>query len=318
MRWISDRSLGRMALAGLVGLLAADVLLVALALRPDAAGASTPAAPSVRAVTTSAATPAPAVSRTTGQAAVKAVPVTELIAAADGKRAWRATLGSCRDGGASISVTGDGGRTWTNRAAPARALGRIQPIATTRGFVVGAKGDGCTAAEYSTGDNAANWQRPRAVEGGWSRAPGGDPTTVITPQRPDAHPCGTATVVDLARVSATSAVVICADGRLVHSTDGGANWPALATVKGALAVGARDVGGAATVDVARVSEGCAGVEIATVADSSATRLACVQATLDGAAGRVSLSVVGDGGWLSVAGNTWRSDTTLATWRPAAG
>ena len=201
---------------------------------------------------------------------------------------------------------------------PARALGRIQPVATDRGFVIGAKDGGCTVGEYSTGDDAATWRGPRAVEGGWSRVPGGDPTTVITPQRPDARPCGTTTVVDLARVSATSAVVVCADGRLVRSTDGGSTWPTLATVKGALAVGAREVGGAATVYVARVADGCAGVEVAKVADGSATRVACV-ADLPRRAptGRVSLSVVGDGGWLAVADTTWRSDATLETWRPTA-
>ncbi|MGO4601090.1 hypothetical protein [Terrabacter sp. 2YAF2] len=306
-----------MALVGLVGLLFVDVLLVVLAFRPDTAGASTQAPAPPAAATTAAPTTPRATSAVAVQLTMQAVPLTELISAVDGTRAWRATLGSCRDGGASLSVTGDGGRTWTKRAVPARALGRIQPVATTRGFVIGAKEGGCAVGEYSTSDNAATWQGPRAVDGGWSRVPGGDPSIVITPQRPDARPCGTAAVIDLARVSATSAVVVCADGRLVRSGDGGAVWQAIATVEGALTVSARQVSGADTVDVARVGPGCTGVEIAGVTDGTTKRVSCVQTSLVGAAGRISLSVVGDGGWLAVGDATWRSDVTLTTWRRTA-
>src|SRR4051794_9452712 len=40
MRWMSETSAGRLAFAGLLALLVVDALLVALALRPDAAGAA--------------------------------------------------------------------------------------------------------------------------------------------------------------------------------------------------------------------------------------------------------------------------------------
>ena len=310
MRWMSDHSVGRLALLGLLALVVVDLLLVALAFRPDPAGASVqvPAPVSTPTATTSTTSAAPTAGTT---------PVREVIAAVDGRRAWRGTLGTCREGGAGLSVTADGGRTWTTRSAPAQALGRVQPVDAYRGFVIGAKVAGCSVGEYATDDDAATWRGPRAVEGGWSRRPGGDPTTVITPRRPDARPCGTTTVVDLARVSATRAVVVCADGRLVRSTDGGGKWTTLATVEGALAVGARDDAGTPAVYVARATDDCAGVEVAKVSGAAASKVACVKTSLGGADGKVSISVVDEGGWLAVADATWRSDASLETWRAVA-
>jgi hypothetical protein len=306
---MSDNSVGRLALVGLLALVVVDLLLVVLAFRPDAAGAAAPAPAAVSSPTTSAAT--------TSAAPAGVAPVSEVIAAVDGRRAWRGTLGTCRDGGASLTVTADGGRTWTTRAVPVQALGRVQPVDADRGFVIGAKGGGCSVGEYATDDDAATWRGPRAVEGGWSRLPGSDRTTVITPKRPDARPCGSATVVDLARVSATRAVVVCADGRLVRSTDGGGTWTTLARVEGALAVGARDDDGTPAVYVARATDDCAGVEVAEVSGTAASKVACVKTSLDGADGKVSISVVDEGGWLAVADSTWRSDTSLETWRAVA-
>ncbi|WP_156023279.1 hypothetical protein [Terracoccus sp. 273MFTsu3.1] len=307
---MSDNSVGRLALVGLLALVVVDLVLVALAFRPDAAGASAQPPAAVSTPSTSAPT-------TTTAPAAGATPVSQVIAAVDGRRAWRGTLGTCRDGGASLTVTADGGRTWTPRAAPVQALGRVQPVDADRGFVIGAKGAGCSVGEYATDDDATTWRGPRAVEGGWSRLPGGDPKVVITPRRPDARPCGTTTVVDLARVSATRAVVLCADGRLVRSGDGGGSWTRMATVEGALAVGARVDGSAPAVYVARATDDCAGVEVAKLSGGAASKVACVKTSLGGAEGTVSISVVDEGGWLAVADATWRSDASLETWRAVA-
>ena len=304
---MSEKAVGRLAFGGLLALIVADALLVALALRPEAADAAAPVP--VRVVPASSLpTPTPMPSRT-----FTVAPVQELIAAADDKRAWRATVGSCRDGGASLSVTDDGGRTWNARPTPARAVARVQPLAGQRGFVIGA-GAACSAGEYDTKDAAQSWTGPNGIDGGWSRVPGGEqPLVVISPKRPDARPCGTSPVIDLARVSITRAVVLCGDGRIVGSTDGGSRWSTTTTVKGALSVSARNEDGTPTLYAARVTDECQGVDVAKVSADVSTSLACLNAPLDNAEGRVSLSVVAAGGWMAMGDATWRSAAALGKW-----
>lgn len=307
IRWLTDKSVGRLALGGLLALLVVDALLVVLAFRPDKAGA----VPPTSAAATSIGTPTPA-AEPTRKAAVQ--PVSEVIVAASATRAWRAVLGTCAGGGASIQMTDDGGKTWTKRAAPTGALGRVQPVGESgRGFVIAAR-TGCAVGEYPTDDEGKTWRGPRAVEGGWSRTPGGaSPQTVITPQRTDARPCGTAAVVDVARASASSAYALCAGGQLMRSTNGGAGWSQAAAVDGALALSVRAEKAGPTAYVARVTGECSGVEVARVSSRSASKVACVATDAATTGGRVSLSVVESAGWLSVAGTTWRAGANLASW-----
>src|SRR4051794_6548249 len=79
MRWMSGTSAGRLAFAGLLVLLVVDALLVALALRPDAAGAAAQTPTPVVVVTSS--------PTKTAAPVVQPAPLREVIAAVDGKRA---------------------------------------------------------------------------------------------------------------------------------------------------------------------------------------------------------------------------------------
>jgi hypothetical protein len=311
MRWLSDKSVGRLALAGLLALLVVDAVLVALAFRPDKAGATAPTAAAATSFGTQTATSEPTKKAT-------AQPVTEVIVAASATRAWRAVLGTCAGGGASIQMTSDGGKTWESRKAPTGALGRVQPVGEDgRGFVIAARA-GCAVGEYPTDDEGKTWRGPRAVDGGWSRTPGGvSPQTVITPERTDARPCGTAAVVDVARASASSAYALCAGGQLMRSTNGGAVWSQAAAVEGALALSVRPEKAGATAYVARITPQCSGVEVARVSGRSAAKVACIATDADTAGGRVSVSVVESAGWLTVAGTTWRSGADLKGWTQTA-
>jgi hypothetical protein len=308
-RWLSDNSVGRLALAGLLALLVVDAALVALAFKPDSAVTTAPVTPAASS-RTQASTPEPATKRV-------AEPVREVIVAASASRAWRAVLGTCAGGGSSIQMTSDGGRTWVSRKAPTGALGRIQPTETGRGFIIAARA-GCAVGEYATDDEGATWRGPRSVDGGWSRTPGGaSPQTVITPQRPDARPCGTAAVIDLSRASASTAYALCAGGEVMRSADGGTRWSQTTAVDGALALGVRPEKTGATAYVARVTATCSGVEIARLTGRSATKLACVETDADVSGGRVSVSVVESAGWLAVAGSTWRAGADLKSWSKTA-
>ncbi len=300
-------STGRLALVGLLVLLVVDAALVALAFRPEAVGAE-PVTPAPRSTPVTS-TPTPSQTPET-----RPVPLRQVVVALDDSRAWRAVLGTCEKGGAAIEVTGDGGRTWGTRALPAKAkaLGRVQPVSADRAFVIAADA-GCKAGEYITEDGARTWDGPRALQGGWSRTPGGASGTVVTPERPDARPCGSGSLVDLARVSGTAARALCGDGSLTTSGDGGATWKTFAQADGALALSVREEKGSARAYVARVADGCEGVELARVTGKSATSVACI-ATPDGLPeGRVSISVVDAAGWLAVGDTVWRSGGDLRTW-----
>ncbi len=302
-------STGRLALVGLLVLLVVDAALVALAYRPDAVGAA-PAAPAPRSTpVTSTPTPSPTPE-------TRPVPLRQVVVALDDSRAWRAVLGTCDKGGAAIEVTGDGGRTWGTRVVPAKALGRVQPVSADRAFVIGADAS-CTAGEFITDDGARTWNGPRALQGGWSRTPGGATGTAVTPERPTARPCGPGTLVDLSRVSGTSARALCGDGSVTTSSDGGATWTRLAQVGSAMALSVREEKGSARAYVARVADGCEGVELARVTGKSATSVACVVVPDGLPEGRVSISVVDAAGWLAVGDTVWRSGADLRTWTRTA-
>jgi hypothetical protein len=316
-------STGRLALMGLLVLLVADAALVALAFRPDAVGAE-PAAPAPRSTPVTS-TPTPSRSPQT-----RPVPLRQVVVALDDRRAWRAVLGTCDKGGAALEVTADGGRTWGSRVVPARALGRVQPVSADNAFVIGADAS-CRAEEYVTEDGARSWKAPRALDGTWSRTPGGATSTAVTPERPSARPCGAGALVDLARVSARSARALCADGTVMTSSDGGAAWSRLTRVGGALALSVRQEQGSARAYVARVADGCDGIEVARLtgastgtsagstgsASGSTTSIACVAAPDGVPQGRVSISVVEEAGWLAVGDTTWRAGSDLRAWTRTA-
>ena len=265
----------KVATIGLVAFLAVDVALVALALRPthpdgSGAAATTPVTSVTTPVaTTSTKTPsATATSATTPADAAPSgpapAPVTVLVGALDATTAWRATTGSCDKGGSALSVTSDGGKTWDKTKAPARSLIRVQPLSADRVFAIGA-GSSCELKQYASNDLGASWAAGTAVSGGWARQLD-KPTDVLTPQDERAQPCSASTdVIDLSRTSADQAQVLCADGAVMVTDDGGKTWAADGTVKGGLALGNRLESNRLTTYVARVGGDCPGIDLARVA-----------------------------------------------------
>ncbi len=120
-------------------------------------------------------------------------PLTRMIVAVDGQRAWRAVSGTCSGGGALLQTTTNAGRTWNAVSAPARAVARIQPLGGGRGFVYAAGSD-CRLGELTTTDAARSWSGPGPVTGGWARQLS-DPRAVVTPRADTARPCGDRDVI---------------------------------------------------------------------------------------------------------------------------
>ncbi|WP_386052425.1 hypothetical protein [Terrabacter terrigena] len=318
--------------------LVVDVALVAMALRSgrDAPATSQVAAslttlttpttlttspdtsapsPSVTTSTATTTTPSSTAVVTQGGGTPGGVPVARLVSALDASTAWRASAGSCVAGGSRVEVTTDGGATWTRLPSPARAVARVQLLSERGAFVIGA-GAECEPRQYATRDAGQSWQPPTPVSGGWARRLD-EPTRVLSPKDPKAAPCGTATVVDLSRTSATQAEALCGGGSVVVTNDGGHTWTDAGSAPGAVALGTRLVGGGTLGTYAvRVVAACQGLQVARVtADQGLDPVACVGADAV-APGQVGLSVTPTAAWIVAGEQTWVASGDLTAWRLA--
>ena len=314
--------------AGLVAFLLVDLVLVYLALRPPAVGTAPATQSGVR---TSApldtvgapapgpdgtASPTPSTTATgssVGQRSPR--PVRVLLAALDLEVAWRATVGTCGAGGATLAISVDGGATWGDVAAPSATVSRIQPLDRDRGFVVGGV-EGCAQDQFTTVDGGRTWAGPTALVGGWARKLD-RPNEVTTPQSPAAEPCDGDAVIDLSRTSAEQAEALCSDGGVRVTDDGGVSWRDAGRAPGALALANRLEGGVLATYVARDGvEGCEGVQVASVTQGAdPAEVACIP-SVRATGGDVAISVAGDAGWLVVDDRTWVSGAGLTVWEEA--
>jgi hypothetical protein len=233
-----------------------------------------------------------------------------MLVALDDQRAWRVHAGSCAEGGASLATTRDGGKTWAKGDANLRRIVRVRPDDSQVAFVIGA-GTSCAAELKNTGDGGVTWSSGGTGSLAWFRDPK-DPQVVRAPGLAVSRPCDKHPVVDLAVVAASSARVLCEDGLVRTTTANGSVWVDVGRVDGAVALAVAAASPAETY-VARVGvPDCAGVQILRVRQSLVA--SCVQTPIPGTPGQVALSLVKGGGWLSVAGTTFRSTDALATWK----
>lgn len=307
----------RLAAVGLSLFLVVDVGLVIFALRPSAPlslqGVASPVTE----------TRAPATSPRSAALAHQSytpAPLRRMIVALDGDRAWRSTGGSCAHGGGLVQATTDGGRTWSTGGSPGRGVARIQPLSNDRGFVYAAAGANCGLVELTTTNSARSWTRAGTLRGAWTRSLS-DAEVVVTPRTPTARPCGTVQVADLARASAVEATVLCVDGRIRRTLDGGATWFDGGQVPGGLTVSSREENGAFATYIAGSTRDCLGIAIfkatAAATASGPTATTCLPSAGKATPGTVSLSVVGAAGWLLVGDETWLSGADLTTWKRVA-
>lgn len=318
----------KVATIGLVAFLAVDVALVALALRPgrpaETGAAGTPTTsvtvPSETESTqsgtsTATRTPSSAATGTAPSSGPKPAPVTQIVGALDATTAWRAVTGACQQGGAALSVTIDGGKSWEKTTTPAvRAIARVQPLDQDRVFVLAA-GAGCVLRQYASNDRGDTWPSASGTSGGWARQLD-DSTEVLTPQDDRAQPCGPSTdVIDLSRTSVSQAQALCADGDVKVTNDGGEGWADSGAVVGGLALGNRIEDDRLATYVARVGGSCAGIQVVRVAKGrSLENVACVGSRVPSKAGQVALSVVEGAGWMAVGDQVWTAPADLTTWK----
>ena len=165
----------RVSTAGLVALVALNVVAVGWALRSNDTTAASPPptsvgspSASVRPSSTSSAKPSPPATGTATTA--PAAPLQTILVAINDKAAWRINVGTCAKGGAKVATTTDGGTTWADAKAPLGTIVRVRPTDGQAAFVVGA-GSTCVAELKDTSDGGATWTSGSAVGSAWFRDP---------------------------------------------------------------------------------------------------------------------------------------------------
>ena len=302
--------------AGLVAFLVCDVVLIGAAFAHVRGGDAGNGAAPVRtadAPSTGSVTDAASGSKTTGTGS----PTTTsgpggsarlTIVAVDDTHAWRFSTGSCADGGATLEVTTDAGKSWEARVAPFGATTRVRVRPDGSAFGVGGEPDkDCAPRIRQSGDQATSWGSASKVTDAWYRDLR-DPSRIGTASGSTAKPCGSADVLDLA-VPDDKAVVLCADGRVTESSNGD-TWKSQGTVKGGLALASS---GQQTVVVRDGGQACDGLAVVDVATTDQVA-GCVEGVDEVTAAEVGLSVADKTWWLRVGDKTWRSSGGPAEWR----
>ncbi|MCW2506112.1 MAG: hypothetical protein JWO79_4396 [Actinomycetia bacterium] len=228
--------------------------------------------------------------------------------------AVRATaLGSCTEGGASLQLTTNAGRSWQDLAVPVRSVLRLRWTGEQSGWIVGANAD-CRLTLSYTDDSGRTWSKPGPTRGAWHRMGDAAARVVHAPTGNVPSPCrpGTA-IVDVSAVTLYSSAVLCADGRISRTSDGGARW-VTGQVPNALAIGfaSPDVGYA----VVPRTDTCAGLQTLATADGGRSwRLAgCVR---DAAGPGFGMSFADPANGLLVAGDgVYRTTDRGTSWKLA--
>ena len=200
---------------------------------PSAQASSTASPP--ESVPTPVPTPEPEGDPTTAEPRMAAAVVAaRQIVALDADVAWRSTLASCGQGTAILERTLDGGASWSTTNLDLESVVRLRASDANSAFVVGV-GQGCETALSSTTDGGETWTRADAnLSSAWFLAPT-DRTLVVGPRATSPVPCPSG-VVDLAALDVQRGAVLCLDGSLAVSSDGGQSWATTLSVAGARAI----------------------------------------------------------------------------------
>lgn len=307
------RRTNRWTLAGIAALVVLNVILLALLLRPTEPQASSGPVPTFTPVEVSpgvvaGATPTTSPAPTSAAAPISPAPVTRLITAADGQTAWRASTGTC-DEPAMMERTQDGGGTWQPVEPGLAPAVRMKATSTTSVFAIGGDPEGACAPRFAFSRTSGDtWVTDDGeLPGSWYLAPA-DRATVHGPAAEVPLPCGGA--VELAGLDADRAGLLCTDGGVWLTADGGAAWAQAGSVPDAVTI-------APTADgyllaVVRPAT-CAGVGVFPVAaDGAGTSeagapdaapLGC--APIEGATpGQIALAAAGANVWM------WSGDTVI--------
>lgn len=310
-RWRDSLSSSQrvLVLVGLALFLIVDVILVGLALSANQAPSAerTP-----RPLVTFNSTPQPA-PEPVASADPTAEPTADgkrFITTIDGQTLWRATGGACASAPAVVERSVDAGATWTPLATSAFDLRQVLTLTTgDEGEleIIGATGDACAVGGFSSTDAGDTWAPDAALPGelGFLTP---DETSIVVSGQGVGLPCPTVEVIS-ARADRT--VAACAAVLAEWDPAAGAwNTTPYAGVHGLATEGDR------LMFVARGVPGCNGLGALAINGvpapvSSAPLVGCV--TGADASAPAALTIAGQGAWLWVGDQLYRSADGGATW-----
>ncbi len=239
---MSSRSSRWWKFAGLGALVILNVVLVALlVLRPAApvveereAAVSAPAERSTTPPAKHEPAPLPSPMETPS---VDAVPAERVLVNADASTAWRATIGSC-DSPGILERSVDGGLSWEELPLELAPISRLRVLSAQSLFAIGG-GEGCEPTYVASSTGGRSWTtNDEYLIGSWYLVPD-DRDALATPVGELPVPCEAA---ELAAVDALHAAVLCTDGTLSVTPDGGGSWTETDAPLHALAIGVAEQG----------------------------------------------------------------------------
>lgn len=202
--------------------------------------------------------------------------------------AVRSQVGTCTDPG-TLEISTDGGQAWSTSesfaATTATQILRLIPVSTSNIFVVALNTD-CEPQIYGTTDQGATWQQPVSALGTWYLDPS-NPTQLPAPGGAKAISCE---AISIAPRTDSNVDVLCADGSLTSTSDGGTSWSDPVAGDGVLNI-AHSNGD--RLLIAHHPDQCSGVQLSAnvpVAEGAT----CVHAELsESDAGQIAATQVGD-------------------------
>lgn len=314
---------GRIGVIALASLVVVDVVLVSFAIQHVRSGNADPrtaptplpsiSAPSAEPSRTASPKPTGSASPSPTAPASPAATGPVLIDIGAGNAVARATVGKCGDGGGSVGLSTDGGKTFTDAGLPddAAVILRIASSDTDNAWVVAAGSDCSEATTYRTSNGGESWDDSQGSAGSWHKV--GEPAAEVhAPEGTVDVPCAdNATVTGLSTLSQELAYALCSDGQVLRSRDAGGTWRERGKAVGALDLDFVDETSglaAATGDSA-----CAGVAIMSTSDGGETWEpgACVETT---STSPPDVSAAGERAYLAVGDAVWYSTDTGETWK----
>ena len=276
--------------AGLALFLALDLVLVALALRR----APTPAP---------AGTSPPAGSPSSSQDGSKHPSSAAFVAVDRDGTILRTARGRCRQRTSpAVDISNDRGKSFEPTTVP--GLSEVVAIdrASRGGFEIIGLGKRCRIGRFT--DDGSTWHRRSGDAGTWHLTRTGPNREVVSPQGRSAIPC---VPRDLSAIDQSYARVLCRDGRIAGTDDGGGSWVFLGHLAGAVAM---DFNGISDGVAVTTGKRCpAAVELTKDAGATWRQVACLAGS-----GPCAVSSMGDLIVAQVGRRTYVSTDAGATFR----